>query len=135
MSRRHRYALWSRLVLLGLFLLAILAQFLTAGYGLFKGSFDLHEGIGWTIAHLLPLLILIATVVLWRGGTQLWIGLAIGILGIIQPILGESGDWAGVVHPLNALVMFTLSQWLLRHDRRLLGAEALPAAGETSVAR
>ena len=123
-------------MLLGLFLLAIVAQFLTAGYALFEdGDFDLHEGIGFTIAHLLPLLILIATIVLWRRGTQLWIGIAIGILGLVQPVLPEIGDWAGVFHPLNALVMFVLSQWLLRHDRRMLSAEALPPAGGTTIAR
>ena len=123
-------------MLLGLFLLAIVAQFLTAGYALFtEANFDLHENIGFTIAHLLPLLILIATIVLWRGGPQLWIGLAIGVLGLVQPALATIGDWAGVFHPLNALVMFTLSQWLVRHDRRLLSAEALPAAGETTTAR
>ncbi len=136
MSRRHRFALWSRVVLLALFLIAIVAQFLTAGYALFEdGDFDLHEGIGFTIAHALPVLILIATIVYWRGGTQLWLGLAIGILGLLQPVLPEIGGWVAVVHPLNALVMFTLSQWLLRHDRRLLNAAALPAAGETTAAR
>ena len=124
-------------MLLGLFLLAIVAQFLTAGYALFAepGEFELHENIGFTIAHLLPLLILIATIVFWRGGPQLWMGVAIGVLGLIQPVLSSVGDWAGVFHPLNALVLFALSQWLLRHDRRMLSAEALPAAGGTTLAR
>jgi hypothetical protein len=133
---RHRFALWGRVILLGLFLIAIVAQFLTAGYALFEGGdFGLHEGIGFSIAHALPLLILITTIVFWRAGTQLWMALAIGILGLVQPVLPEIGGWAAVLHPLNALVLFALSQWLLRHDRRLLNAGALPAASEIPAAR
>ena len=124
-------------MLLALFLVVIVVQFLTIGYWQFRDSdaIDVHETIGFTIAHLLPLLILIATIVLWRGGTQLAIALAVSILGLVQPVLAGVGDWAGVFHPLNALVMFVLGQWLLRHDRGLLRAEPLPAAGETQPAR
>ena len=137
MSGRHRFALWSRVVLTALFLIVIVVQFLTIGYGLFKSSdgIDLHEGIGYTIAHLLPLLILIATIVLWRGGKQLVMALVLSVLGLIQPVLASVGDWAGVFHPLTAAVMFGLGQWLLAHDRQLLRAEPLPAAGETQPAR
>ena len=116
MSGRVRIALWSRVVLLALFLVGIVVQFLAAGYGFFEGSFEFHEGLGWTLMHALPLLVLVATLVLWRGGTQLWLALALGALGIAQPILGAAGGAAGVVHPLNALVLFLLGQALLRRD-------------------
>jgi hypothetical protein len=116
MSRRVRIALWSRVVLVGLFLVGIVVQFISAGYGLFDGSFDFHEGLGWTLMHLIPLLVLVATLVLWRGGRQLWLALALGILGLVQPILAEVGDVAGIFHPLNALVMFLLGQLLMRRD-------------------
>ncbi len=134
MSRRVRIALWSRIVLVGLFLVGIVVQFLAAGYGFFQGDFDLHEGLGWTIMHLIPLLVLIATLVLWRGGTQLWLALALGVLGIVQPLLAAAGGWAGVVHPLVALVLFVLGQALLRRDlEHVRGAPSAPAAGATTA--
>ena len=116
MNRRVRIALWTRIVLLALYLVGIVVQFIAAGYGFFEGSFDFHEGLGWTLMHLIPVLILIATLVLWRGGTQLWLALTIGALGIAQPILAAEGHWAGVIHPLVALVLFVLSQALVQRD-------------------
>ena len=99
-----------------MFLVGIVVQFVAAGYGFFEGSFDLHEGLGWTVMHLIPLLVLVATLVLWRGGTQLWLALALGALGIAQPFLAAAEGWAGVAHPLVALVLFLLGQPLLRRD-------------------
>jgi hypothetical protein len=116
MSGRVRIGLWSRIVLVVLYLVGIVIQFIAAGYGFFEGNFDFHEGLGWTLMHGIPLLVLIATLVLWRGGTQLWLALALGVLGIAQPLLAAAEGWAGVVHPLTALVLFLLGQALLRRD-------------------
>ena len=134
MGGRVRYSLWARIVLVGLYQIGIVVQFLAAGYGLFEGSFDFHEWLGWTVMHGIPLLVLIATLVLFRGGTQLWLALALGILGLLQPILASAEGWAGVVHPLNALVLFLLGQALLRRDVDRVRARELPAAGETAPA-
>ena len=133
MNGRVRYSLWARVVLVGLYLIGIVVQFLAAGYGFFEGNFDFHEGLGWTIMHALPLLVLIATLVLFRGGTQLWLALALGVLGLLQPILAAAEGWAGVVHPLNALVLFVLGQALLQRDLDHVRARELPAAGETTA--
>jgi hypothetical protein len=65
--------------------------------------------------HGIPLLVLIATLVPWRG-TQLWLALALGVLGIVQPLLAAAEGWAGVVHPLTALILFLLGQAVLRCD-------------------
>ncbi len=116
MSGRVRIGLWSRIVLVGLYLVGIVVQFLAAGYGFFEGNFDFHEGLGWTLMHWVPVLVLVATLVLWRGGTQLWLALALAVLGIVQPMLAAAGEWLGVVHPLVALVLFLLGQALLRRD-------------------
>ncbi len=116
MSGRVRIAFWTRIVLVALYLVGIVVQFLAAGYGFFEGDFGFHEGLGWTLMHLIPALALVATLVLWRGGTQLWLALALGILGIVQPMLAAAGDWLGIVHPLVALVLFLLGQALLRRD-------------------
>ena len=133
MSRRVRTALWARIVLIGIFLIGIVVQFVAAGYGFFEGTFDFHEGLGWTLMHWIPVLVLIATVVLWRGGTQIWLALALGVLGILQPILAAEGGWLGVVHPLVALVLFLLGQALLRRDvDTVRGATRAPQAAASA---
>jgi hypothetical protein len=111
-------------------------QFISAGYGMFAdpGNFDLHEGLGFTIMHLLPLLILIAGLIVWRPFDELGLTVAIGVLGLIQPILAGIGDWAGVFHPLNALVLAFLTHRLTDRDWRALRRAELPPAGETRTA-
>ena len=134
MNRRLRIALWTRIVLLALYLVGIVVQFIAAGYGFFEGNFDFHEGLGWTVMHLIPLLILVATLVLWWGGTQLWLALAIGALGIAQPILAAEGSWAGVIHPLVALVLFILSQALVQRDLASVRAASPPVDERSALA-
>ncbi len=134
MNRRLRIALWTRIVLLALYLVGIVVQFIAAGYGFFEGNFDFHEGLGWTLMHLIPLLILVATLVLWRGGTQLWLALAIGVLGIAQPILAAAESWAGVIHPLVALILFVLSQALLQRDLRSVRLDSGPVDERPALA-
>ncbi len=133
MNRRLRIALWTRIVLLALYLVGIVVQFIAAGYGMFAdpGNFDLHEGLGFTIMHWIPILILIAGLVIWRPLDELLLSVAIGVLGFVQPILAGVGDWAGVFHPLNALVLFGLTFALAQRDWRTLRRSELPAAGET----
>jgi hypothetical protein len=132
----RRIVRWARLVLGSLYLVGIVVQFISAGYGMFAdpGNFDLHEGLGFTIMHLLPLLILIAGLIVWRPFDELGLTVAIGVLGLIQPILAGIGDWAGVFHPLNALVLAFLTHRLTDRDWRALRRAELPPAGETRTA-
>jgi hypothetical protein len=121
-------------VIIALYLVGIVVQFIAAGYGFFEGNFDFHEGLGWSLMHGIPLLALIATLVLWRGGTQLWLALALGALGIAQPFLASAGGWVAVFHPLVALVLFLLGQALLRRDlEHVRGATLAPAASTTTA--
>ncbi len=133
MATVRRFARWTRFVLGVLFLIGIVVQFIAAGYGMFAdpGNFDLHEGLGFTIMHWIPILILIAGLVIWRPLDELLLSVAIGVLGFVQPILAGAGDWAGVFHPLNALVLFGLTFALAQRDWRTLRRAELPAAGET----
>ena len=136
MAAVRRIARWARFVLSVLFLVGIVVQFIAAGYGMFAdpGNFDFHEGLGFTLMHWIPILILIAGVLIWRPFEELALSVAIGVLGFIQPILAGVGDWAGVFHPLNALVLFVLAHLLLRHDGRALRAATLPAQGPAATA-
>jgi hypothetical protein len=80
MATVRRIARWARLVLGVLFLVGIVVQFIAAGYGMFAdpGNFDLHEGLGFTIMHLLPVLILIAGLLIWRPFDELGLSVAMG---------------------------------------------------------
>ncbi len=133
MAKARRIARWARFVLGVLFLVGIVVQFIAAGYGMWAdpGNFDLHEGLGFTIMHWIPILILIAGLVIWRPLDELLLSVAIGVLGFVQPILAGVGDWAGVFHPLNALILFGLTLVLTQRDWRTLRRAELPAAGET----
>ncbi len=134
MATARRYALWARLVVTAIYLAGIVVQFLLAGYGFFEGKWGAHEGLGWSLMHGLPLLTLIVTLVIWRRGSDLWLALAVGVLGIAQPFLASAGGWAGVFHPLNALVLFVLAHLLLRHDLRAVRAPALAARAQAAPA-
>ena len=130
MQRVRRIARWARFVLATLFLVGIVVQFVAAGYGMFadRGNFGLHEGLGWTVMHVLPILILVAGLLIWRPVSELGLSIAIGVLGAIQPTLPAAGDWAGAFHPLNALVLFFLAHRLTDRDWALLrGAESRAA--------
>ena len=131
MSSRHRVALWFRLAVTALFLLGVVAQFLTAGYGWFVGGFDVHETLGWTLMHFLPVMILLATLVLWSR-LNLALALVVGVLGVVQPFLAQIGDWVAVLHPLNALVTFFVGHLLLRRDVEAVRARALPPAADSA---
>jgi hypothetical protein len=133
MATVRRIARWARFVLGVLFLIGIVVQFIAAGYGWFAdpGNFDFHADLGFTAMHLIPILILIVGLLVWRPFNDLLLSVAIGVLGFVQPILAGVGDWAAVFHPLNALVLFFLTHRLTDHDWRTLRRPQLPAAGET----
>jgi len=132
----RRFARWARLVLAALFLIGIVVQFVTIGIGLFpdREGLDVHEGLGWTIMHLLPLLILVVGLIAWRPTEDLVLSVVVGVLGIVQPFLAGGGGWWGAFHPVNALALFVLTQLIVRRDWRALRAPALPAAGQTAAA-
>ena len=122
------------MVLTGLVLVGVVVQFVTAGYGFFVGGFDFHEDLGWAI-HLLPALVLIAGLIVWRPVRDLVLSIVVGVLGIIQPILAQVGDWPGVFHPLNALALFLVGHVLFRRDLAAVRARALPSPGAVDLPR
>ena len=135
MAGVRRFARWARFVLGVLFMMGIAVQFLLAGYGLFENrdGFDVHETLGYTVMHWIPILILLAGLLIWRPLADLVLSVAIGVLGAVQPVLADAGDWAGVFHPVNALVLFLLAHRLSDRDWHALRRRELPAAGETGA--
>jgi hypothetical protein len=122
--------------------LGVLAQVGAAGYGAFytanklddKGDTLTHEGFdhGWNFHSGFGYVVVIATILLFLialaaklGKPRIYLPAALAIAGIVQVLLawlGESVPGLGFLHPLNALLMFSLSgaaahvAW--RHARR-----------------
>jgi hypothetical protein len=125
------YRYWAALVLL-----AILLQIGFSGYGAFfvahevdKGvvnqdkfddGFGLHAGFGYLVLLLGLILLLIAVaanVGTWRVGSA---GILFPLL-IVQVILAWIGfevPAIGFFHPVNALVIFALSAWIVKSTWR-----------------
>jgi hypothetical protein len=121
---RSIYKYWA-----GLVFLAVLAQVGAAGYGAFyvtkrlddKGEtlthegfehgFDFHAGFGYIT--ILGMLILLALAIVGRfGRPPIWWPLVLAVAGVAQVFLAELGravPGLGFFHPLNALLIFTLS--------------------------
>src|SRR5438045_3175441 len=121
---RTIYRYWTAVVFLG-----VLAQVGAAGYGAFyvakraddKGEtlthkafehgWNFHSGFGYVV--IIGMLILLALALLSRLGRPLiWWPLALAVAGVLQVVFAEVGrsvNVLGFLHPLNALVIFSLS--------------------------
>jgi hypothetical protein len=111
----RRYARWALILFTGLFLLAVVVQILTAGFGIFGAtSLDLHEDLGFTLTHGLSILVFLAALVAWIGRSDLALAFLIGALTTVQVILPEIDNrWIAGLHPVNALLIFLLALLLL----------------------
>jgi hypothetical protein len=134
---RTIYRYWSAVVFLG-----VLAQVGSAGYGAFyvakraddKGEtlthkafehgWDFHSGFGYIV--IFGMLVLLAFGLVGRLGRPLiWWPLALAVAGILQVVfagLGTSVPGLGFLHPLNALVIFTLSALIAHRSWRMVRA-------------
>ena len=121
MALVRRYARWALLLFTGLFLLAVVVQTLTAGFGIFGAtSLDLHGDLGFTVTHGLSILVFLAALIAWIGRSGLALAFLIGALTTIQVILPEiDNGWIAGLHPVNALVLFLLALVLLRRVRAI----------------
>jgi Family of unknown function (DUF6220) len=134
---RTIYRFWSVVVFL-----AILAQIGAAGYGAFyvtkrlddkgesldhagfKHGWDFHSSFGYLTV--LAMLILLALALLARlGRPRIWWPLALAVAGVVQVFLaglGTAVPGLGFLHPLNALVIFTLSGLIVHRSWRKVRA-------------
>ena len=119
MASVRRYARWALILFTGLFLLAVVVQILTAGFAIFGAtSFDLHEGLGFTLTHGLSILIFLAALVAWIERSNLALAFLIGALTTVQVFLPEiDNHWIAGLHPVNALLIFLLALLLLARVR------------------
>jgi hypothetical protein len=127
----RRYARWALILFTGLFLLAVVLQILTAGFGIFGAtSLDLHEDLGFTLTHGLSILIFLAALVAWIEFSGLALAFLIAALTTVQVFLPEIDNrWIAGLHPVNALLIFLLALLLLWRVRPIpVSRPASPSA-------
>jgi hypothetical protein len=131
MASIRRYARWALILFTGLFLLAVILQILTAGFGIFGAtSLDLHEDLGFTLTHGLSILIFLAALVAWIEPRGLALAFLIAALTTVQVFLPEIDNrWIAGLHPVNALLIFLLALLLLWRVRPIpVSRPASPSA-------
>ncbi len=135
MAAVRRFSRWAHFVSLALFQLGVVVQFLLAGFAIFGAmSFDPHEMLGFTVLHLLSLLVFLFALLGWIGRNQILLSALLFVLATVQIALPASDNgWLAGLHPLSALVLFVLTHYLMRHSRERVMQRALPAAGQTAA--
>jgi hypothetical protein len=117
----QRVAWWRRAAarvhvgLAALVVLAVFVQVYLIGAYLFGAGQDLleaHRSVGFS-SHLVECLVLVAALVAWLPRTDLLLSLALAVLGTAQIALASAHGWTGGLHPLFALLVFTLAAWLV----------------------
>ena len=116
---------------------AIVVQVVLAGMAIANlggsGDFETHIGVGYTIG-IVQLIALVLAFPAGASGRDKGISLGLLVLYIVQtllPGLKSVSPLIAALHPLNAMVLFTLSIWYARHAWRLASA---PAAAPTMAA-
>jgi hypothetical protein len=128
---------------IALFFLGVIVQFFLVGYGLFAmkagqtidnaHSLNAHRGFGWALGEIGGALILILALVSWPKPKLLGLYILLVVLAFpVQGVLASSGvhhKWVGMLHPVNALILFGLSGALAHRAWRRARAGAAAAGG------
>ena len=95
-----------------LFVLAVALQFLFAGLFVLGGeSMDPHVEMGFTVLHLIPILMFVAALIGRMGRVTIGMTFVLFVLVFIQPIFADEEldpQWIRSLHVLNALFIFML---------------------------
>jgi len=134
--------LWRRLHAwaAALWVVAIIVQVVLAGLAIANlggsGDFTTHIGFGYTIGIIQLVALGLAFPAGASGRDK---GISAGLLGLyivqtILPGLKSVSPFIAALHPLNAMLLFTLSIWYARHAWRLASAPAAaPAMAEAAA--
>jgi pheromone shutdown protein TraB len=130
--RFFRYAL---LAISALFTVGIVVQVFFAGLMLFgqEGGADLHKNTGW-ILHTVSYTFVLIPALARAGRNTIILGAVLAVVTFVQPLLPEARDTPliAALHPVNALLIFTLAIVLTRRALILVREER--GAGATATA-
>jgi Family of unknown function (DUF6220) len=119
-------------VLAYLFVAAIGLQFFFAGLGVLGGeSMDLHETWGFTVLHLIPLLMFGLAIAGKMGRMLIGMIVVLFILVFLQPLSVDEDlepMWLRSFHVLSGFVITVLSLHIAQRSRSAREVEATPAA-------
>jgi hypothetical protein len=131
----------ARKILLGLawlYVLGIVLQFFFAGLLILgfgdaeelEDYRDLHEGFGYAVLHLYPILMVVAAAVGRVGRNLLLATIALAVIVFVQPIWVAEfrGEFLGSMHVLGALVIFVLAHHVAQQTTRLVRGESVATA-------
>lgn len=116
----RRWASALHLLLAVLIVVGVAVQVYLIGayvFGAGKGALDAHKGVGFAL-HTGEVLLLIAALAAWLPRPDLWLSLALAVVGTAQIALASADRWAGGLHPLFALVVLALAFVLAQHGVR-----------------
>lgn len=110
-----------------LFLAAIVVQVYFAGLMLFgqEGGEGLHEGTGYILGTAGALFLALPALAR-AGATTIVVGVVLALITFFQPNLTFARDESPLIaalHPVNALLIFTLSVLLVRRATQLVRQE------------
>ena len=126
--------LWRRLhaTVAIIWVAAIIVQVFLAGQAIANlggsGDFSTHQNVGYTIG-IVQLLVVITALVARSSRRDVLISVGVLALYIVQTLLPGSRGSAPLIaalHPLNAMILFTISLWYARHAWRKAMAIAPP---------
>jgi hypothetical protein len=115
-----------------LFVGAVVVQVFLAGLGLFAGAknFDLHAFFGFTVVHLISLLLVILGALGRVGRRNMWLGVLLFVLIGVQvslPGLRTDLPLVAAIHPVNALLIFWLGLHIALRAGLVIGAPSVEA--------
>lgn len=116
---------WTYVVFAWLFVATVVTQFFFAGLFIFgAGPKDLHVGLGYSLffVAILYTLFALAARLPWR-----WTGLTalLILIVLVQPMLATASiPLLAALHPVNALLIFTLALYLAVRARRFIPTSA-----------
>ncbi|MEA2674927.1 MAG: hypothetical protein QOI92_2119 [Chloroflexota bacterium] len=115
LQRIHGAAAW-------LFVATIVVQVFLAGAAIAQlggsNDFSTHRDFGYTIVGLAALAVLVTAVIARAGRTSILISLGLLALYIVQTLLPNVTGFVAALHPVNALLLFTLAVWYARRAWR-----------------